>query len=499
MNRNTRVIFTVCVAAVALVLVLQCGWLVNYYQVNQERFEKDANLAFEDAIKTEFRQRNDTIEQMIYRYVMDTNKVIITSSWRKEDSTWVYLVADKVNKKDRFSFSLKQVNQPILSQTDSTKEKVARRFTQTYREEDLERHVVFFRTQAIGHYINNKTREFGFDTARLRPIYRELLAERDIREPFLFLMADEDSTLNRSRFPDSLQRRYPIITKSFPTYRAATDVNYVRALFRPPVNYLLGKMTGMVIASLVLLTIVVLALWYLLRVIRREKKLSAIKNDFISNISHELKTPIATITAAVDAMEGFGALQSPEKTKRYLNISREELKRLTEMVNKILNMSIYERQDFELNREEVNVDEMVEALTGTYALAGGKEIDFQYDNRAGTAIVMADQLHLYNVISNLIDNAVKYSTDKVTIDISYYRENGYNIITVKDDGIGIAAGDLPHVFEKFYRVPSGNIHRVKGYGLGLNYVKHIIERHGGWCMAESKPGKGSTFKIAWQA
>ncbi|MDF2190486.1 ATP-binding protein [Paraflavitalea sp. CAU 1676] len=498
MNRNTRVIFIVCVAAVAVVLALQSGWLVNYYQVNKERFEKDANLAFEDAIKTEFRQRNDTIEEMIYRYVMDTNRVMITSSWKMEDSSWVYMVADKLNKKDRFSFSLKQVNEPILSQSDSVKELVARRFTKTYREEDLERHIVFFRTQAIGHYIDNKAREFGFDTARLRPIYLELLAERDIREPFLFLMADEDSTLNRSRFPDSLRLRYPIITKSFPTYRAETDVNYVRALFRPPFNYLLGKMIGMVIASLILLTIVVLALWYLLRIIRREKKLSAIKNDFISNISHELKTPIATITAAVDALEGFGALQCPEKTKRYLNISREELQRLTEMVNKILNLSVYERQDFALNPEAIDVNEMVESITSRHTLAGSKEIAFHYLNLAGTTSVQADRVHLYNVVNNLIDNAVKYSADKVVIDICFYRENGYNFISVKDDGIGIAAGDLQHVFDKFYRVPSGNIHKVKGYGLGLNYVKHIIERHGGWCMAESTPGKGSIFKIAWQ-
>ncbi|WP_276481050.1 sensor histidine kinase [Paraflavitalea pollutisoli] len=499
MKKNTRVIFIVCVAAVAMVLALQSGWLVNYYQVNKERFEKDANLAFEDAIKTEFKQRNDTIEALIYQYVKDTNKVIITSKWRPGDSTHVYTVADKTEKGDRFSFSLKDLNAPILTQTDSVREKVARRFTRTYREEDLERHILFFRTQAIGHYIGNKAKQFSFDTARLRPIYQTLLQERGIQEPFTLMMADEDSTLNRTRFPDSLQRRYPVITKSFPTYRAENNINFVRAMFQPPVGYLLGKMTGMVIASVVLLAVVVLALWYLLRIIRREKKLSTIKNDFISNISHELKTPIATITAAVDAMEGFGALQSPEKTKRYLNISREELNRLTEMVNKILNISIYERQDFELNTEEVNVDEMIEALTGKYTLAGGKAITFQYENRAGTAWVKADKLHLYNVVSNLVDNAVKYSTEKVAIDIAYYREGGYNIITVKDDGIGIDAGDLPHVFDKFYRVPSGNIHKVKGYGLGLNYVKHIIERHGGWCMAESKPGKGSTFKIVWQA
>lgn len=499
MNRNTRVIFIVCIAAVAMVMALQGGWLVNYYQVNKERFEKETNLAFEDAVKTEFRLRNDTIEQMIYHYVMDTARATITSKWQARDSTWVYTVADRQRTKDKYSFSLKAVNAPIGSANDSIKEKVARSFARTYREEDLDKHIVFFRTQAIGHFVNNKAAEFAFDTARLRSIYRSLLLERGIREPFTFLLLDDDSTLNRTRFPDSLQRRYPVITKSYPTYRVEPGVNYVRALFRAPVNYLLGKMAGMAIASAILLAIVVLAILYLLRIIRREKSLSAMKNDFIGNISHELKTPIATITAAVDALDGFDALQNPERTRKYLHISREELQRLNDMVNKILHMSIYERQDFELKPEAIDVQEMIDTLTRRYTLAGGKEIVFHFDYQAGSQKVMADKLHLYNVVSNLIDNAVKYSTGAVAIDITFYRDGKYNVISVKDNGIGIAATDLPHVFDKFYRVPSGNIHKVKGYGLGLNYVKHIIEKQGGWCRADSLPGQGSTFKIAWQA
>lgn len=499
MNRNTRLLVVVCITAVCGVILLQSLWINNYYQVNKERFEKEVNLAFEDAIKTEFKLRCDTLENLMYTFLMDTTQTTITSKWKEKDKTHIYYVTNKKDPKDSYNFSIKLINQPIVSYNDSIMKQVARHYARTYREEDLERHVIYFHTQNLGKYIGERAANFNFDTARLRAIYKLLLAERGIQEPFVFYMRDEDNTLNRNRFPDSLQSRYPVITKSFPTYRIENGANYVRALFPSHKSYLLGKMAGIVITSAVLLGIVACALWYLLRVIKREKKLSAIKNDFISNISHELKTPIATVAAAVEAMEGFGALESPEKTKRYLHISRTELQRLADMVNKILNIASYERHEFELKSEPVNIDILVEELISKYPLPPEKNISFQYHNKAGTSTVLADQLHLHNVLNNLVDNAVKYSGQHVTIDIHFYRENQYNIISVKDDGIGMAASDLPYIFDKFYRVPAGNVHKVKGHGLGLSYVKHIMEKHGGWCTAESRPGKGSIFKLALQA
>lgn len=499
MDRNTRLIFIVCLTAVCGVILLQSLWITNYFQVNKERFDKEVNLAFEDAIKTEFKLRCDTLENLMFHFLMDTTQTIITSKWNEKNNTHVYYVTNKKDTKDSYNFSIKLINLPIVPQNDSVKQLVARHYARTYREEDLDRHVVYFHTQNLGKYIGARAEKFNFDTMRLRPIYKQLLAERGIQEPFLFYMRDEDSTVNRNRFPDSLQNRYPVITKAFPTYKVENGNNFIRAAFPSHDNYLFGKMIGMVIASAVLLGLVVLALLYLLRIIRREKKLSAIKNDFISNISHELKTPIATVVAAVDALETFDALKDPLRTKRYLHISRAELQRLADMVNKILNIASYERQDFELQPGPVNIDAIIEELISQYPLPPGKNISFQYNNNAGTNSLMGDPLHLHNVISNLIDNAVKYSGPDVTIHISCFREKEYYMITVKDDGIGIAASDLPYIFDKFYRVPSGNIHKVKGHGLGLSYVKHIMEKHGGWCLAESRPGKGSIFKLGLPA
>jgi signal transduction histidine kinase len=499
MNRSTRLIFIVCIAAVAGVVMLQLLWIRNYYEVNKERFEKEVNLAFEDAVKKEFQIRCDTLENLIYQYLMDTAKTTITSKWNEKNKVWMYTVADKRKPEDRQEFSHKLLNAPILTAQDTVKQQVAHHYARTYREEDLERHAVYFRTQDIGKFVSTKAEMYSFDTNRLRPVYAQLLAERGIQEPFTFYLRNEDSTLNRSRFPDSLQKRYGVITKSFPTYKVEPNKNFVRAMFTTSTGYVTGKLTDIIIASAILVIVVALSLYWLLRIIRREKKLSAIKNDFISNISHELKTPIATVAAAVDAMDGFGILDNPDKTKRYLSISRNELQRLADMVNKILNISLYERQDFELKPEPVNVDEIVQELTARYTLAGDKKIAIHYANEAGTPLVMADKLHLYNVVNNLVDNAVKYSGDAVDIDIRFYREKDHYVITVKDNGIGISHTDLPYIFDKFYRVPAGNVHKVKGYGLGLSYVKYIMEKQGGWCSAESRPGNGSIFKLGLQA
>lgn len=484
-----------CIAALSGVLALQFLWIGNYYQVNRDRFEKDVNLAFEDAVKTEFRLRCDTLEDVMFRFVMDTSQIAISSKWNSNIEAYVYTIADKNNLRDEHSFSHKLINLPVVSTLDSVTRQVARFYARSYRKEDFERHVIYFDTQNIGKYIGEQVEHYKFDTARLRPIYTRSLKERGIEEPFAFHLRHEDSTINRSLFSSSLQQLYPVITKSFPTYKLSQGENYVRAMFQKPVGYLYRKMTGIVLASGLLLGIVAFALYYLTHIISRQKKLADIKNDFIGNISHEFKTPIATVAAAVEAMDSFGALESPAKAKRYLEISRNELQRLASMVNKILDFSIHENHDTVLKLELINVDEMINELTGKCLMFDDKDISFHYCNDAGSNPVLADKLHLHNALSNLIENAVKYSGKSVIIDIHFYRDKNHNVISVKDNGIGISSHDLPLIFDKFYRVPSGNIHSVKGYGLGLSYVKYMMEKQGGWCSVESKKGSGSIFRL----
>ena len=478
-------------------MLLQLTWLSNYYKLNKERFAKDVDLAFEDAIKKEFSLRCDTLEQLLYNYVSDTNTTRITSHWNKELNRHIYNISNRRDTLDRTSLSHKDLIQPILTPGDSIAKKVAGIYAKMYRSEDLDRHIIFYNTQDIGKYIGSKAEEYNFDTARLRPVFVQYLAARNIHESFRFYLRDNDSMFNQTVFPDSIRKQYPVISKSFPTYNNITGENYVRAMFKQPGKYLFRRMISVLAGSFVLLLIVAFSLYYLINVIRREKRLSAIKNDFINNISHELKTPVATISAAVEAMESFNTTNDPVKTKRYLDISKNEVQRLGDMVNKILNISLYEKQAFDIKPELINADEMIDRLIKNYMVSSTKKIEFSYHNTTGLPEIKADRLHCYNAVNNLIDNAIKYSDQEVKIDIALYRENDFTVLSVRDNGPGISQQHLPHLFDKFYRVPSGNLYKVKGYGLGLSYVKSIMEKHSGWCTAESRLGAGSVFKLGF--
>jgi two-component system, OmpR family, phosphate regulon sensor histidine kinase PhoR len=495
MQRVTRTIFLLCTLSVAGIIVLQLSWLRNYYQVNKDRFDKDVNLAFEDAVKKEFMVRCDTLENELYHFMMDTTQIIITSRWNAKYQRYQYIVTNKQDTTDTHQFSLKQINQPITSQQDAVKAAIAKHYARTYREEDLEKHIIYYNTQNLGKFIDTKTVSFNFDTARLGHYLAQYLRERDIHESFQFYLSDADSTLNKSNFPDSLHKPFPIITKAFPTYLVEKNRNYVRALFPLPARYLFHKMIWMLAGSLLLIGIVICSLYYLLRILQREKKLAAVKNDFISNITHELQTPITIVSGALEAMQDFEVLDDRAKTIRYINISRKEINRLSEMVGKIMNLAIYEKSDFKLKPTWVNVDHLIQTLIANYSMLKEKQVHFIFKSELSSPMIKADELHFYNALSNLVDNAIKYSGREPTIEIICSEEKGFLVIQVKDNGIGIPATEQAFIFNKFYRVPASS-DSVKGHGLGLSYVKNIIHKHHGWCTVESKENTGSTFKLA---
>ncbi len=267
---------------------------------------------------------------------------------------------------------------------------------------------------------------------------------------------------------------------------------FVQATFDTPFVYLFKKMAGLLAASFVLLILTTGCFLYMLRTILRQKRLSEIKNDFINNMTHELKTPIATVTAAVEAMMRYGVLDDPKKTGNYLSISQNNLGRLSELVDKVLNLAVEDKQEMKLHREPVNLRRLISEITESYALKAAKQVHFDH-NISENDMVFVDRMHFTNVLSNLVDNAVKYSNEKVTV-IFRYKNDGSNWqLAVTDNGIGIAKNHHHAVFDRFFRVPKGDLHAVKGFGLGLAYVRQVVERHGGSIDLVSEPGKGSEF------
>lgn len=278
------------------------------------------------------------------------------------------------------------------------------------------------------------------------------------------------------------------------TYGMNDNEKYVLTL-RPVAYIVLREMGGVILASLLLFLILSLSFWFLIHTMMRQKSIEEMKSDFTNNITHELKTPVAVAYAANDALLNHGASENPDKLREYLGISMDQLKKLEGMIEQILSMSMESRKSFELRKEHIELLPLITSLIKQHKLSAEKPCEFIVDVKPGLS-VHADRFHITNIISNLIENAKKYSRESVTLHISGRIVDGKGVeISVQDNGIGIPHDKQKHVFDKFYRVPTGNIHEVDGYGLGLYYVKNMVEKHGGTISLNSELGKGSRFTI----
>ncbi|WP_349875413.1 sensor histidine kinase, partial [Bacteroides cellulosilyticus] len=248
--------------------------------------------------------------------------------------------------------------------------------------------------------------------------------------------------------------------------------------------------------SFVILIILGFSFWFLIRTILRQKTLEEMKSDFTNNITHELKTPIAVAYAANDALLNFNLAEDKQQRDKYLGICQEQLQRLSGLVEQILSMSMERRKTFRLHPETLSLHDLFPTLIEQHKLKAGKPVEINLDIAPEDLTIIADRTHFSNILSNLIDNAIKYSPDKADIMICCRKKETEQVeISVTDHGIGIPTDKQPHIFDKFYRVPTGNIHNTKGYGLGLFYVKTMVEKHGGMVTVRSEAGKGSTFTI----
>lgn len=288
--------------------------------------------------------------------------------------------------------------------------------------------------------------------------------------------------------PDSVVRDGYIIVKS--TF-GKTPYSFDTGLMT---GYILLNMSGIIFTSLMVVAIVIFSFWFFISTLKKQMELDEMKSSFTSNITHELKTPIAVAYAANDALLNYGLADNPVKREEYLLDTKEQLEKLSALVERILSMSMKERGNFRLDVSETNIRDMFEKIAQETRLRTTKACDIQIEADENLTAVFDAKL-MSSVVSTLVDNAVKYSGEPVRILLKAIRKSDKLFISVSDNGIGIAPEHQRHVFEKFYRVPHGDVHEVKGYGIGLYFAKTIVERHGGRISLTSTPGNGSTFTI----
>ena len=359
-----------------------------------------------------------------------------------------------------------------------------------------------------GLLLSDRPIEERVNRLALDTLLRQSLAERGITIPFAY------GVRTRQR-PEFLFTSLGTASEQFDAngYKAAlfpnnlTETgNYVYVYFPTQQQFILNRL-GFMFGSSAVLVLVILACFYIaINTILRQKKLADIKNDFINNMTHEFKTPISTISLAVEmAQEQLrdGALRpavTPTeptlRLNRYMGIIRDENRRLGSHVEKVLQMALLDRGEIVLNLSLVSIHDVIEKVLNNIGLQieqreGEVELDFEADHE----IVEADEVHLTNILYNLLENAIKYSPDRPQLTIQTLSLPDGLSITVADRGLGMTKDQLSRVFEKFYRVPTGNRHDVKGFGLGLSYVRKMVEEHHGQIRVESQPGRGSSFEV----
>ena len=250
------------------------------------------------------------------------------------------------------------------------------------------------------------------------------------------------------------------------------------------------------IFMVIIVSVVLLFFAFAVSIIVKQKRLSEVKTDFINNMTHELKTPISTIALSSDMLMRGDFSNDPEKLQRYASIIFKENKRLENQVERVLNVAKMDKETLHLKKDGLNIHELLEEVRENFEFTQtDKGGDIQLDLQASEANIIADPVHISNVVYNLLDNAVKYCEVEPNIRVRTSNADNGLLLEISDNGIGIRRENLKQIFDKFYRVPTGNIHNVKGFGLGLYYVKIIIEQHGGRVQVKSTPGKGTVFTI----
>ncbi|MCV9387979.1 sensor histidine kinase [Reichenbachiella ulvae] len=522
---RVKISWLIVAMGVALVglIVFQVAWLDNLINSNEQAFKNQVQSALSSvASKLEKREALEvTVDNFhtdfIYKSLssVDSSRVeLIESTFEKkiieiqdfaQDSSsrpeWMSFYFNADAKADGLKNTPVSVNSDLHPQdnkviylgenTDSTENKKAyekrlRRVAKKTEYVQLALKELFTGKRKLAERLPQE---------ELDSLIRSSLEDNGIQLDYEFAIYDPLEGIVLPETADTTILRSELKASLFPN-DVIGEVGYLFVNFPGQQRYILGQVWVTLLSSLLFILIVLFCFAYAVRTIYVQKQLSEIKNDFINNMTHELKTPISTVALACEALRDPDIQNADTLKDRYLGIIDDENRRLGTQVEKVLQMAVIDRRDFELKLEMLNIHDIIENALEKIALPitekGG---EVQKELKAVKQSLKADRVHLTNIIFNLLDNANKYSGNDPFIKVTTEDKAEGILIRVIDHGIGISKEGLKRIFEKFYRIPTGNLHDVKGFGLGLSYVKSMVEAHGGEVTVRSELDKGSEFRV----
>jgi signal transduction histidine kinase len=519
-KRKINVVIAIMATALIGTISLQAYWIINAYDIQKEQFDNRVIDALQlTAVQMEDREAYAFWSQMLReeRFPPDSQHVTFQGQEPGFNDSMLLLSIDTAEKPfdgaSSISVSITEDSTALgenvstdvqVDRGDGYFEVIVENRGGGKKEVIVSRRAIQERYQQFNDLVDRAfidymfprfALEFRIDKVEMEEQLRQNFANVGIELDFEYAVSDAGflTPLASDFYNPSAPKTYR--TQLFPN-DLFTNESTLMVQFPSQSMFIWQSIWGIALLSLIFTAIIIFAFARTVILFRGQKRISEVKSDFINNMTHEFKTPIATISLALDAMKNKTVLQDAEQLMRYSGIIREENKRMNKQVENLLQLSQLEKEDIELHFSETNLSTLVETAIDHMRLPIEKRGGYiHFSNELDRDTVNVDEVHITNAIINLLDNANKYSPNKPEISIQLKRENRGLSLVVSDRGIGMDNETQRHIFDKFYRVTCGNIHDVKGHGIGLSYVKKIMDLHGAQIDVKSKPGEGSTFVL----
>jgi two-component system phosphate regulon sensor histidine kinase PhoR len=515
-EKKLKIIIGLMSVALLGLIAVQIYWIKNAIELEEKLFDYNVNDAMHSVVKKI--SQHESADYIVHKLIKpDTDDVFIikNDNVNKKDvalgekRTWVSSYNYDVGDSDvvvRMEASSSEDSSNVLIEINSTKDGNKIGITEirklsSVQIDSIKVHKEKFVNEVVEELIligETQNIEERIDENELNKNLKINLMSKGISTDYLFGVKSEERDtilflINANQFSELKESSYK--TKLFPE-EVFSSANYLLLSFPNRRGYLLRSVSTVLLISALFIFSIIFLYFKTVKILIRQKKVAEIKNDLINNITHEFKTPISTIALAAEALQEPDLNKDKVAIEKYSSMIEEENNRLRNMVDSLLNTALLENGEYGLEKSEVDIHALIKNVVSRNKLRlATANAEIILELLADDHQVIADQHHITNILNNIIDNAIKYSSHKPLIKICSVNKSDGITILISDNGIGIDKHQQKKIFDTFYRVPTGNIQDVRGYGIGLSYVKKLVEAHGGTITVESKLNKGTTFNL----